>query len=56
MDPGALLPQIDKFKQVLIEASLFAILSKKHLMCPRRAGGHHYPIKVIFLYLVSNPG
>jgi hypothetical protein len=44
MDPGAMLTDVDKLKQVFIEAGYLAVFFEQGFMGARRARGDHHPI------------
>jgi len=56
VDPGAVLSQIDKFKEILVEPGQLAILLEEGLVGPGRTGGYHNTVQAMFLDLIPDGG
>ncbi len=50
MHPGALIPDIGHFEEILVETYLPNGLLKQRLVGAGRAGGNHYPVQIVFLH------
>jgi hypothetical protein len=54
VDPGAVLSQVDKFEEILVETGSLTVLSEKGFMGAGGAGGHNHPVEIPFLDPFSN--
>jgi len=53
--PGILVSNIGHLKEILVEAALLKGIHKDPLVGLWGTGGHHNPVKFLFLYPLFNP-